>query len=45
VNGKQCEYVERGPDAFRARLERIAPPTGDVGPLNPGTAESLVNIG
>jgi uncharacterized protein (DUF2249 family)/quercetin dioxygenase-like cupin family protein len=41
----EWEYVERGPDTFRVRIKRIAPPKGNVGPVNSGTAESLVNIG
>jgi uncharacterized protein (DUF2249 family)/quercetin dioxygenase-like cupin family protein len=39
------QYVERGPDTFRVRLTRIKPPTGNVGPVNSGTNESLVQIG
>ncbi len=39
------EYIERGPDTFRIRLTRIAPPAGNVAPVNSGTAESPVTIG
>ena len=39
------EYLDRGPDTFRVRLTRIAPPAGGVGPVDSGTAESPVNIG
>ncbi len=39
------EYVERGPDALRVRLTRIAPPAGNKGPVSPGTAESPVTVG
>ena len=39
------EYIEQGPDTFRIRLTRIAPPAGNVGPVNSGTAESPVTIG
>jgi uncharacterized protein (DUF2249 family)/quercetin dioxygenase-like cupin family protein len=39
------EYIERGPDTFRIRLTRVAPPAGNVGPVNTGTVESLVTIG
>jgi uncharacterized protein (DUF2249 family)/quercetin dioxygenase-like cupin family protein len=38
------EYVERGPDTFRIRLTRVAPPTGNVGEVNTGTMESPVAI-
>lgn len=38
------EYIERGPDTFRVRLTRIAPPAGNAGPVNSGTAESPVAI-
>ncbi|HEY6186357.1 MAG TPA: DUF2249 domain-containing protein [Pyrinomonadaceae bacterium] len=38
------EYLERGPDTFRVRLTRIAPPAGNVGPVNSGTAESPVTV-
>lgn len=38
------EYVERGPDTFRIRLTRVAPP-GHVGQVNAGTAASPVAIG
>lgn len=39
------EYVERGPDTFRIRLTRVAPPAGNVGQVNAGTMESPVAIG
>jgi uncharacterized protein (DUF2249 family) len=39
------EYIERGPDAFRILLIRVAPPTGKVGPVNTGAAESPVTLG
>lgn len=39
------EYIERGPEAFRICVTRIAPPVGNVGPVNTGTAESLVALG
>lgn len=39
------EYIERGPDTFRLRLTRIAPPTGNVGPVNTGMAKAPVSIG
>lgn len=39
------EYIERGPETYRIRLTRIAPPVGNVGPVNTGTPESLVTIG
>lgn len=39
------EYIERGPDTFRIRLTRTAPPAGKVGPVSTGTAESPVQIG
>jgi uncharacterized protein (DUF2249 family)/quercetin dioxygenase-like cupin family protein len=39
------EYVERGPDTFRVRLTRIAPPAGNAGPVSSGTAASPVTIG
>jgi uncharacterized protein (DUF2249 family) len=41
----EWEYVERGPDTFRVRLTRIAPPAGNAGTVNTGTAESPVTIG
>lgn len=39
------DYIERGPDTFRVRLTRIAPPSRNVGPVDSGTAESPVTIG
>jgi uncharacterized protein (DUF2249 family)/quercetin dioxygenase-like cupin family protein len=39
------EYIERGPETFRIRVTRIAPPAGNVGPINTDTAESPVQIG
>jgi uncharacterized protein (DUF2249 family)/quercetin dioxygenase-like cupin family protein len=39
------EYIERGPDTFRIRLTRIAPPAGNVGPVSGGTKEAPVQIG
>jgi len=39
------DYLERGPDTFRIRLTRTAPPAGNVGPVNTGTAGSPVRIG
>ena len=39
------EYVVRGPDTYRVRLTRIAPPAGDAGPVNSGRAESPAAIG
>ena len=39
------EYIERGPDTFRVRLTRVAPPAGNAGPVSSGTAESPVTIG
>jgi uncharacterized protein (DUF2249 family)/quercetin dioxygenase-like cupin family protein len=39
------EYIERGPDTFRIRFTRVAPPAGKTGPVNTGTAESPVTLG
>ncbi|HEX7176738.1 MAG TPA: DUF2249 domain-containing protein [Pyrinomonadaceae bacterium] len=39
------EYVVRGPDTYRVRLTRIAPPVGDAGPVNSGRAESPAAVG
>jgi uncharacterized protein (DUF2249 family) len=39
------EYIERGPETFRIRITRAAPPTGNVGPVSAGTVQSPVRIG
>jgi len=39
------EYVERGPDTFRVRITRVAPPAGRRGAVSSGTAELPVTIG
>jgi uncharacterized protein (DUF2249 family)/quercetin dioxygenase-like cupin family protein len=39
------EYVERGPDTFRVRVTRVAPPAGRRGAVSSGTAERPVTIG
>jgi uncharacterized protein (DUF2249 family) len=39
------DYIERGPETFRIRVTRIAPPAGNVGPINTGTATSPIQIG
>ena len=39
------EYVVRGPETFRVRLTRIAPPVGRRGAVSTGTADRPVTIG
>jgi uncharacterized protein (DUF2249 family)/quercetin dioxygenase-like cupin family protein len=39
------EYIERGPEAFRIHITRVAQPAGNAGPVNTGTAESPAGIG
>jgi uncharacterized protein (DUF2249 family)/quercetin dioxygenase-like cupin family protein len=38
------EYIERGPEAFRIHVTRIAPHSANAGPVNPSTVESHVTI-
>jgi uncharacterized protein (DUF2249 family)/quercetin dioxygenase-like cupin family protein len=39
------EYLERGPDTFRVRIARVAPPAGRRGAVGAGTVEQPLTIG